>query len=206
MRTGLLMTAALLGGALGAAPAAAVTNFTTNFDSFTLGAPGWGTFSMVEGWTGGPLGIEIQSNGIAGSPDTGTNLIELDTSANSSMFRTIDSGIYSLSFSYSARPGVAAASNRIGVYLDSLLLGTFSGNGTGKSGTNWLSVSLDFTAATAGVLSFAALGTSDGLGGYLDSVSLAGSALPVPEPTQWAMLMAGLGVVGFVGMRRRGTD
>lgn len=185
-----------------AGPAMAATSFTSDFDQIATGPSGWATFASADGWTGGPNGIEIQSNGVAGAPHSGINLVELDTSANSAMSRTIDAGVYTLSFAYSARPGTAAATNGIGIYLGDTLLGTYASNGSARSDTSWLEATLSFTAGTANTLTFAALGASDGLGGYLDTIALDGAALPVSEPGEWAMIAAGLGVAAFAARRR----
>lgn len=204
MRTKLAATAFLAFGA--ASPAAAVTTFITNFDSVTF-ANGTHVVSSIEGWQGGALGIEVQTGGVFGAPKSPGNLVELDTTGNSSMFRTIDAGIYTLTYRYSARPGAALATNGVGLYLNNTVLRTMASSGmigaTPKANTSWLTFTTTFTAQQASTLTFAAIGTSDGLGGYLDNISLVGTALPVPEAGEWAMLLAGMGVVGFVGTRRR---
>ncbi len=59
-----------------------------------------------------------------------------------------------------------------------------------------------YTLSHAGQWAFqnsAATAISNGLTGLTASVSVA----PVPEPGEWAMMGAGLAVVGFVGRRRR---
>ena len=206
MRTKLAAIALLSVPAVSASPAAAVTNFITNFDTVTF-ANGSHIVTSIEGWTGGTNGIEVQTGGVFGAPKSGANLVELDTTANSSMFRTVDAGIYTLTYRYSARPGAALATNGIGLYIGNTLLKTVASSGlvgnTPKTNTSWLTFTTTFTAQQASTLTFAALGASDGKGGYLDNIQLVGTALPVPEPGEWAMMLAGLGVVGFVASRRR---
>lgn len=50
--------------------------------------------------------------------------------------------------------------------------------------------------------------TGDANGGYMNGgmYSLTSTIVPVPEAETWAMMLAGLGVLGFVGARRRRND
>ncbi|WP_242140066.1 PEPxxWA-CTERM sorting domain-containing protein [Sphingomonas sp. TREG-RG-20F-R18-01] len=176
-----------------AAPAFAVTTFTTNFDSMSFGTgPGFTTLSSYEGWTGGAHGIEVQYNNVAGKAFSGANLVELDTSANSSMSRLIDAGSYILRYWYSDRPGVPASSNGIAVLLNGVQSFASIG-GNGDEQTDWRRQTFAFNVSAPTTLTFAALGTSDSRGGYIDSVSLSA----VPEPASWAMMIAGFGMMGF---------
>ncbi|CAM5797871.1 PEPxxWA-CTERM sorting domain-containing protein [Rhizobacter fulvus] len=72
--------------------------------------------------------------------------------------------------------------------------------------TDWISQSMTFTASsTSQILSFLAVGTPTGLPpvSLLDGVSLVDSTVPaVPEPSSWAMLLAGVGAMGFM-LRKR---
>ncbi len=74
--------------------------------------------------------------------------------------------------------------------------------------TDWINQSMTFTASSASqVLSFLAVGTPTGLPpvSLLDGVSLVNSTVPaVPEPSTWAMLLAGVGALAFVS-RKRGS-
>ena len=62
-----------------------------------------------------------------------------------------------------------------------------------------------FTLTASGlndVLSFAAVGRSDGYGGSLDSVRLMSS---VPEPTSYALMLGGLFAIALLKRRRQPT-
>ena len=73
--------------------------------------------------------------------------------------------------------------------------------------TDWMSQSMTFTASSATqILSFLAVGTPTGLPpvSLLDGVSLVDSTVPaVPEPSSWALLLAGVGALGFLMRKRR---
>lgn len=71
------------------------------------------------------------------------------------------------------------------------------------SSSSWMHQTMTFTATGASeVLSFLAIGTPDGKPPFslLDGVSMVAA---VPEPSEWAMLFAGLGLVGFMARRRK---
>lgn len=69
------------------------------------------------------------------------------------------------------------------------------------SGTNQLSLSSG--ALAAGKYYLAASGITNGTNGGIYSVSFTVSAPPVPEPEGYAMMLAGLGLVGAMVLRRR---
>ena len=195
-----LLRAALLGAAaFGLAPAQAVTTFFNDWESTNFGPnPGFTILAAYEGWTAtaGP-GIEVQYNNVAGAPLSGHNLVELDSSGNSRMSRNIDPGTYTLTFYYSPRPNVPAASNGIDVLLNGVSIFNVTGNGGATTG--WVLQTVNFGAPVASVLSFAATGTSDSLGGYIEDVRLRG----VPEPATWAMMLAGFALLGAAIRRKR---
>lgn len=195
MKTIALFAAAATAG-FAAVPAQAITTFTTNFDSVAVPSGTYVIVDDVEGWakSGTGDGIEIQ-NHAAGQPFSESNLVELDSNNNSAMSRAIDIGNYTLSFYYSARPNIPASSNGIDVLLNGVSI--FNVTGNGGSQTSWLPQSISFHAGQGDILTFAATGDSDSLGGYLDNVSLA-----VPEPATWGLMILGFGLVG-ASMRRR---
>jgi hypothetical protein len=189
--------------AASASAASAAEVFFTDFNS--VGAPDHSFIVLpaVEGWTtiAGP-GIELQDN-VAGAPPSGLlndNFVELDSFGNTVMGRTIiDAGSYHLSFQYSPRPFVAEASNIIIVAVDGAPLITLAQPGGAQ--TNWQTFSFDFNANAGALLTFAASGTNDGLGGYLDNIRLETAA--VPEPAAWALMLLGFGGLGAVLRSRR---
>jgi hypothetical protein len=78
-----------------------------------------------------------------------------------------------------------------------------NGAGTPGSFSGWMLENFTFTAnSTSELLSFLAVGTPSGNlppFALLDGVSVTG----VPEPSTWAMMLAGFGGLGFAAFRRR---
>ena len=190
---------------IGATAASAATTFVENFDEPISGLNNGGFVQLGAGsalgvFTAGSNGVEIQRNYPGLSPaDSGSQLVELDVAANSSIYTAISGGNYTLKFAYSARPGVGAASNGIDVFIGSTLLGSYAEDGTGLNNTAFSIKTLNFTTG-GGNLSFVASGTNDSLGGFIDSVSLQAA---VPEPASWAMMLGGFGLIGGAMRSRR---
>jgi hypothetical protein len=200
---------------LGQAPALA-DNLVTNgsFEDSVLNNGSWGIYDQISGWkatTGGK--IEIQKNA-AGAAYNGSSLMELDSDHFSSnkydinapvigLFQDIATKVgqqYSLSFAYSARPGVVGAGqNSFSVLFgDQFKESLDAGKGAGQ--TNWNIFKTTLTASSALTrLQFNYDGIRDSVGAYIDDVKL--EAIPVaqavPEPTT----LLGLVGVGLVARK-----
>ena len=189
-----------------AAPAHSAVVFTTTWEIDQVpDGPTFGNYKIynnppttsVAGWTP-ETQIELQ-NHAAGAPaaNGGQVFAELDADFNSAMSRIIAPGSYTLSYLYSPRPGVAFDSNNINVTLDGVDISMISGLGGGTTAWSMINSPV-FTVTGPGVLRFAAGGTSDSLGGYIDNITLTA----VPEPATWALFILGFGAVGQT-LRRR---
>lgn len=203
-----LIAASLLAAPLFAL--AAPVNLVNNgsFESTVIGNGSYAIVNSVVGWTVGPHGLEIRNN-VAGSAFNGSNFTELDTTTNSWISQTLNTvagASYTLSFAYTNRPdNQGAVSNGL-----TWQIGDLSGKVGNNTATSWQTFSTTFTGTGSPMtLRFGATGRSDSYGTSLDNVvvstlSAGGNASAVPEPHSLALMLAGLGAMGFVARRRKG--
>ena len=176
-------------------PAQANSIVNGGFENPDIAAGTFSVFAAIPGWTTTfGSGIEIQDH-IAGSPYEGNQFAELDSFSNSGMIQTIIGTIpgapYTLSFAYSPRPGRPNTTNGIEVYFGGQLLDTLQMSGVGLANTSWTLFNYSVTASGAtSAIEFRAIGASDSLGGYLDSVSFEAAA--VPESSVLPLLSTGI--------------
>ena len=198
---------------------------TGSFESPDVSGTGhgkWAVYHDVGSWyllSG--QGIEIQTSGTVVNAQAGNQYIELDSDANrhvgyataidanvptnSTMGQDIvlTAGTYNLSFWYRPRTdSVGTNGIKYGMWNSSgSSFGPVFGTVDGKSSdfTDWVqythSFSIDNDATYT--LAFAAVGTSDNRGGFIDNVEL--NAVPIPG----ALWLLGSGLLGLVGIRRR---
>lgn len=161
--------------------------------------------------------LQSTNNGYTGSPD-GSNVFASDAVYHpGTLSQTINGlkvgGTYTLTFDYA----LAQQTGFKGANTDNFWqvgFGSTIKNSTIKDSSDlsittggfsgWKSDSLTFTATSASqVLSFLAKGDTPGAPPFLllDGVSLTAA---VPEPSTWAMMLGGLGLLGFMLRRRAG--
>ena len=172
------------------------------------------TLSSVTGWTSSANGnsaFEIQKGATQGGQGgfnpvaaSGTQYLELNTDRLTSISQTIATtagGTYALSFAYSGRPDTPGGANSLmNVYWGSTLLTPTAL--VGNTGGVWQSYSQNLTALGAStVLRFESIGpvSAPTYGSYLDNVSVMAA---VPEPETYAMMLLGLGLLGFMARRK----
>lgn len=107
---------------------------------------------------------------------------------------------FSLPTGWSAGVGVSSILGKLGTKINYDIQGlsvSLDGNGSG--------LNVEGYNLTAGSHTFTVTGTATGIkGGRYDFYALADVVTaPVPEPSAWAMLLGGLGLVGFMSYRRR---
>lgn len=163
--------------------------------------------TLIPGWTATP-NVNVVNGTFSSSP-AGTNLaLEGDQYLDlvgqggegsiSQTFATVEGQVYTLKFGYSHNlfSGLGSASAR-------LLVGSLSDSITHTGGTNsnlnWVNYLGSFTAlGNSTTLTFVNTAGGPNEGVFLDAVSVAA----VPEPSTWAMLILGFGLLGGA-MRRR---
>lgn len=194
------------------APGSVGQNNGLLFSQLVGSSQGWDVYGALPGWTkvGGGSGIEVQTNKAVAQTDAmfGKHYVELDSNNNSAMRQTLSLtvGGYKLSFWFSPRAlrNVQSTAETNGIsYSIANLSGSIAGPG-GAAGTSvgaWTEITGIFKVAQAGSynLDFAATGSSDSYGGFIDNVSVAPS--PVPIPAAGLLLIGALG--GLAALRRR---
>jgi len=154
----------------------------------------------INGWT--TINGTSWVSGVAQDGDMYVNL-SANNNAIYQTFDTVAGTTYTLTY-YTTGNGSSVNT----VYADlydgsgfdfSTLLIEASGTGTGVSGLDWFAVTTTFTAVSNTTSLYFTANNNSGFAG-VDNVSL---TTAVPEPESYAMLLAGLGAVGFVSRRRK---
>ena len=166
---------------------------------YTYGA---GFASVLPGWNVnfGNVDIVPASFSFLQSAASGSNFLDLNgfTSGGiSQTLATVAGQQYNLNFKYSGN-GAAAALMLLNPVGPTPLTGQTFLSAAGGNPVAWLDGAFTFTAlSNTTLLSFNSLNTGTG-GLLLDSVSVTA----VPEPGTYALMLAGLGVVGWLARRR----
>ncbi|MDD5363871.1 MAG: choice-of-anchor C family protein [Gallionellaceae bacterium] len=153
--------------------------------------------NAIDGWTIGGTSVDLIFGGSYGAV-TGTSIDMLGSPGPGSLsqiFDTIAGQTYILTFDLSANTGSdnTPAAKALYVSLNDAQVAAYTGTSTITS------ESLSFTATSEHTtLSFAS-GPTGGSGAVLDNVAVAA----VPEPETYAMLMAGIGLLGFMGRGKK---
>ena len=187
---------------LSAAANAAPVNLVVNGSFENLAQPQadktWSYRDTLDGWLSDSTfsnKFEVRNN-YAGTAQDGKNYVELDTTRNSNIHQMITStGLNTLSFYYMNRPGTSVATNGLNFAFG---LSTPIAIASATAWTKY-TTTIDFGTGSTQKLTFAALGTSNSYGTSLDNISVSA----IPEPETYAMMLAGLGLMGLIARRRR---
>lgn len=160
------------------------------------------------------LWLEGNNNGYTGSP-TGGNFFASDSQyypgiLSQTVNNLIAGSYYVLTFDYALAQQVgfdgANYNNFWEVAFGSAIKTTIPVSISDDGFSGWRTASMTFAASGASeLLSFLAKGTAPGAPPFmlLDNVSLEAK---VPEPATWTMLLAGVGLLGFMARRRRNNQ
>ena len=126
-------------------------------------------------WTVTGDSLEIQ-RGILGGASDGSQHAELDAQGSvtiSQTLSTVSGQAYEISFDYKARPNTASNTNGMNV--------TWNGVDIAPNltlGNTWQTYTVNVTGTGSDTISFADAGTSDGIGTFLDNVSVMRTGSP----------------------------
>lgn len=147
------------------------------FEQAPIGAGSFQHVAELPGWRrAAGDAVEVQRR-VAGAPGEGEQLVELDAASPSAIYQDVAvtaGASYELSFLYSPRPGVDAEQNNgIEVRVNGERVMTLRASGRGLADTRWMRLAVPVRAAGSSLrVEFRDVGAADGLGGYLDGVSL----------------------------------
>lgn len=143
----------------------------------------WEVYPTLAGWNVGGAGnnplIELIRGYAGWLAQAGDQFAALDANGNGGIFisqsiPTIAGQNYKITFSHSAQPGIADATNGIKAEWDGATLGSFFDSGVSNTNTSWTTEEyIDYPATSSStVLKFTDIGAPDGNGSFLDSVSV----------------------------------
>ena len=213
-----MLVAAALGAAL-IAPSAMAQSFTNGDFETYHGGPAPASIrdllidgdTRVDGWTHRSNGAyDIYENDTQDGLTAfdGTHYVSFGHNGTtggtlSQSFASVLGTIYTLGYHFAEQQGSDPTGSTFDVWID----GALAGNSGNAAYNVWGAGSLQFagTGNLVSILFRDATTTGNGSNLALDGVTLNGVAgSSVPEPATWAMMLAGMSLVG-VGMRRRGT-
>lgn len=189
--------------ASGAASAATPIITNGNFESYTVGVSNGGYTmvaagsSAITGWTVGGTSVDLIKNSY-GSVGSGTSVDMLGTpgpGSLSQLFSYAANTTYTLSFDLSRNPNGGYTALAVDVF-------NIHNEYVSTGGVSTKSFSFT-TGNTAGqqLLTFSSVGGDRYSGAVLDNVAIKA----VPEPETYAMMLGGLGLLGFMARRRKGA-
>ena len=185
------------------ANASAFTNGSFESSSFRGGFTTLGTGSSgLTGWTIDDGSVDlINTYWQAAAGNYSLDLSGSGPAKISQTFDTVSGQSYVVSFSLAGNPD---DSDKIKILTAGIVSPvastTYNFNAAGKSATNmgWASQSFSFVASGTSSTLFFSSGNNSAWGPALDNVTVTA----VPEPETFAMLLAGLGLIGFVKRRK----
>lgn len=192
-----------------ALPAHALTSFSDGFEIPSIGAAPFVTYvagNSFNGWSVGGVSVDIVSNAFGIPAAGGSQFVDLAGTLPGTISRqlALDPGQYILSFAF--RGNTFDPNPPGGNYLAQVVAGIGAAvpyvASVSSTVQSWQTAAFEFTATQPQTLvSFASLVSgANGNGGVLiDNVQIAA----VPEAHEWAMMLAGLGLVAAVAVRRR---
>ena len=121
----------------------------------------------------------------------------------SQSFGTVIGQLYNVSFSLAGHPQGGGSLKLLTAGVTEAHAFSFNSKGKSFSNMGWVTEGFSFTATSAtSTLYFQGNNINAGGGAALDNVSVTAA---VPEPSTYAMLAAGLGLIGMVARRRRAS-
>ena len=189
-----VVTTLLLGSSL---THAAAPIFSDNFDSYAANQLNWNP-PASSGWTVSDGTVDLVGAGGTDLIPGNGRYVDLDGStSNSGLFSNnvdlVGGTTYTLSFDL-------GGSHRGSTETVNVNFGSTAASYTLNSADPFSTVTLNFTPGSNSSydISYQNLG-GDNVGALLDNVSVSA----VPEPETYAMLLAGLGLMGFIARRRK---
>jgi choice-of-anchor C domain-containing protein len=202
MKIAQLLQAAAVAALFASGAASAAVNMIQNgdFETYTVGVASGGYTmvgagsSAITGWTIGGVSVDLIKNSYGSV--TGTSVDMLGTPGPGSLSQSFSyaaNTTYTLSFDLSRNPNgsyTALSVDVNGIHNEYI--------GTSLANTQTFSFTTGQTAG-AQLLRFSSINGDGYSGAVLDNVTLTAA---VPEPASYAMLLGGLGLMGFMARRR----